>query len=110
MLELIFFLIVGHFVADYALQSEYMALGKNRHKPLDGVPFYHPLAAHCVIHGGAVAFITGSVWLGFLEIICHWIIDDNRCAKKITYTQDQALHILCKLVWAVLTVTVGAAM
>lgn len=103
MIELFLLLVFGHFLADYAFQSEFMALGKNRHDPDPRVPWYHALGAHSIIHGGVVGVITGLWWIGVLEAILHWFIDDNRCAKRLTYTQDQMLHIGCKVLWTVLT-------
>ena len=107
MIELFLLLVFGHFMADYAFQSEFMALGKNRHNPLPGAPWFHLLGAHSAIHAGVVGIITGYWVLGVFEFILHWIIDDNRCAKNLTYTQDQALHIGCKVLWVVLTAAMG---
>lgn len=102
---LLFILIFGHLLADYPLQGEFLALGKNRHKPLPGTPWYQPLLAHAGIHGGFVAIITGSLWLGLAEFSIHALIDDSKCSKRLTYNQDQALHVLCKVVWTILIVT-----
>lgn len=98
-------LVFCHALADYPLQGNFLAAGKNRTDPIPGVPFWHPLTAHAVIHGGFVGIVTGSVVLGTAEAMMHWLIDDGKCRGKIGYNQDQALHILCKLAWA--TITVG---
>ena len=103
-MEILALLIFGHFIADYPLQGEFLALGKNRTKPLPGIPFYHPLTAHAVIHGGFVGVITGSVWLGVAETVIHWITDDAKCRGKISYNTDQAIHIACKLAWSAIAV------
>lgn len=97
--EMLALLIAAHFLADYPLQGEFLATGKNRTKPIKGIPFWHPLTAHASIHGGFVGLITGSVWLGLAETVIHWITDDAKCRGWITYNQDQAIHITCKLVW-----------
>lgn len=99
MLEIFALLVFGHFVADYPLQNEFMALGKNRFKPICGAPWYHLLTAHAVIHGGIVGIIAGTLWLGVAEAVVHWVIDYSKCAGKFGYHTDQALHILCKLLW-----------
>lgn len=90
----------GHALADYPLQGDFLAKGKNRTNPIHGIPWQHPLAAHSVIHGGFVGVITGSLWLGVAETVAHWFIDDAKCRGRIGYHTDQALHIGCKLIWA----------
>lgn len=103
-LETFSLLMVAHFIADYPLQGEFLAKGKNRTAPIPGVPWQHPLTAHAVIHGGFVGLITGELWLGFAEAVAHWIIDDAKCRGKFGYNADQALHAVCKVVWAVISV------
>ena len=92
-------LVFGHALADYPLQGDFLARGKNRKNPIPGIPFYQPLIAHATIHGGFVGIITGSVLLGVLETVVHAVIDDMKCTGKIDYDVDQALHIMCKIVW-----------
>ena len=98
-IELFFFLICGHFLADYPLQGDFLARGKNRLAAIPGVPFYQCLLAHSFIHGGVVAYITGDWFLGLLEIVLHAIIDDAKCTGKISFNTDQVLHILCKVIY-----------
>lgn len=95
-------LAVGHYVGDFALQTEYMSKAKSRTNPLAGTPWFHALAAHCAIHGGLVWALTGNVWLGLAEGCVHAAIDDVKCAKRLTYSQDQALHLSCKALWTAL--------
>lgn len=100
-----FWLLVGHALCDFSLQSDAMARGKNRHSPLTNVPpgakptviWPYWLGAHALIHGGAVALITGSVAFGVLEFGFHVMIDVMKCENITTLHQDQALHVLCKL-------------
>ena len=40
---------------------------------------------------------TGIWWLGAFEVVIHWLTDDAKCHGKLTFNQDQAIHILCKL-------------
>lgn len=99
-------MLVGHAVGDYALQSEAMAREKDRHSttPLQAtVPWFYWLTAHALIHGGAVALATRSVWLGLAETVAHWVIDFIKCEGWTNIHQDQALHIACKGTWAALT-------
>lgn len=96
---ILFLLITGHFLADYPLQGDFLARGKNRTAPIPGVPFWQCLGAHAFIHGGIVALITGNVWLGIAEVICHAVIDNAKCVGNISFNEDQVLHLICKLLW-----------
>ena len=98
-------LVVGHAVADYPLQGEAKATEKSRHSrsPLQTqVPWFYWLSAHSLIHGGFVALVTQSVWLGLAETILHWGIDFIKCEGWTSIHQDQGLHLGCKAAWAAL--------
>lgn len=96
----LFLLIFGHALGDYAFQSEYMAMSKNRNNPqgAQGV-WVHSLTMHAIIHGGIVGIITGSATLGFAELFAHFATDFFKCEKKFGFHVDQAIHIGCKLLW-----------
>ena len=97
--ELMFIAILGaHFFLDFD-QGEFMARGKNRDDPFTGVSFRWPLSAHAFIHGSAVALITQIWWLLIPEFIIHWITDDLKCQNKLSFNEDQTIHICCKLLW-----------
>lgn len=102
MSDILALLIFAHFIADYPLQGDFLAKGKNRTNPIKGVPFWHPLTAHASIHGGFVGLITGNLFLGLAETAVHWFADDAKCRGWIGYNTDQAIHIGCKLVWVLL--------
>lgn len=110
--------IIGHFFADYALQTEYMATAKNKWKPIDKTPWFWPMIAHCSIHGGFVFIVTSlflfvfstfpivvilniSMVFSVIEIIFHFIIDCLKCKNLINYTMDQLLHVSCKILYYV---------
>lgn len=99
---LVFFLMVGHSLADYPLQGDFLATAKNRHTDLGAVFWPHAIFAHSMIHGGFVALITGSVWLGVAEVIVHGITDLLKCDNWIGLRFDQTIHILSKFVWALI--------
>ena len=105
MLILLLRLLFAHGLCDYPLQGDFLARGKNHKAPIPGVPWYQCLIWHAVIHGGAVALVTGSVILGLAETIAHVVIDFGKCAGWTTFNQDQALHVACKLLWAFLCVS-----
>lgn len=103
----LFWLLVGHAVCDFALQSDMMAKLKSYRNAMPKAtgqparvvwPYF--LAAHALIHGGAVAMVTGSVILGVAETAVHFAIDLAKCANLTNFHQDQAMHFGCKLLWA----------
>jgi len=108
--QILWQLLVGHALADFALQHDPMARGKNRHTPIDSArippgqkiqrvwPYW--LTSHAIIHGGVVFYITGDYWLSGAETVSHWVIDCLKCENKTTIHIDQALHIACKILWA----------
>lgn len=106
-----FALLIGHAVADYPLQGEFLALGKNhRQHPewrfmksgtMKGL-WIHCLTAHSLIHAGAVWAISGVFVLGVVEFVLHWIIDFIKSAGVTNLHTDQFLHVLCKVIYVVL--------
>jgi hypothetical protein len=95
----LFTLLAAHWVADYPLQGDFLATAK-QNGPLRA---YH-LVAHAGIQGGGVLLVTGSLWLGLLEWAAHTLIDEAKTKGKTTFAQDQILHIVCKVAWAVAVV------
>ena len=104
MIELLALLLFAHFLFDYPLQGDFLSRAKNRFDPIPHVPWYHAMAAHTGMHGFAVWFITGIPLLGLAEMTIHWITDDLKSRGELTFNQDQAIHIVCKLIWAAGTV------
>ena len=133
-LELLALLVLGHYLADYPLQNEFMARGKSRTNPIRGAPWYQILTAHAVLHGGMVALavvlaaLSGNpslfevaLPLAACETLVHWAIDDEKCrGKKLrgtcckeaderpflsAFNRDQAGHLLCKIAWTVIAAT-----
>lgn len=103
-------LLMGHALADFALQTEWMAKHKNRHVAPSFIPpgqtpqttWPYVLGAHALIHGMAVWLITGQIWLGVLEATAHFVIDFGKCESWYGINTDQSLHIGCKVLWALL--------
>jgi len=101
--QLFFALVIGHAVADFPLQGEYLAIGKNRRflmrlKDPARPPelWVYCMGAHCLIHSGAVWLITGSAALGAVEFVLHWGLDQAKCEGKTTFGVDQWGHVVCK--------------
>jgi hypothetical protein len=112
---LLLLLFAGHALCDYPLQGDFLAKGKNRWKPIPGVPWYQCLFAHALIHAGMVCLVTGIWWLGILELFIHAVTDYAKCAgwfgsqtygtegiNPRAFNVDQAIHYGCKLLWAIL--------
>jgi len=107
--ETLFMLLVGHALADMALQPEAMAKGKNRHFKPDYIPtgqklvpcWPYWLTAHSLINGGIVFLITGNIAFGVWETAVHWITDYTKCSNKgiLNPHSDQAIHIACKFLY-----------
>lgn len=110
MIEMLFWLLVAHSLADYPLQGEYLAAAKRRNSG-HATPWWIALTAHSLIHAGFVAFFTSSILLGMCEFFAHWYIDYSKCegwwpmrkADDRAFTIDQGLHVGCKLAWAALS-------
>lgn len=103
----------GHAVADYGLQSAYVAEQKVRRS--DNPDWFVTLGAHCLIHGFLVvcvallagiasgvplrdaAGIAGA--LGWAETAVHFAIDHAKGMQRFSYRIDQLLHYGCKLLW-----------
>ena len=105
-MEILFYLIAGHALADFALQSDSMAKGKNRHRKTEPPPgarfqptWFYWLTAHSFIHGLMVSLITGIWWLGLAETIAHWAIDFGKCENWYGIHIDQLAHTACKIGW-----------
>lgn len=103
--QVFFWLVTGHFVMDYALQGNTMAMQKS---PLPGgrdealakaVPWPYWMTAHALMHGAVVLVVTGSVALGLLEALIHGGTDLAKCYRKIGIHTDQAIHLACKVAW-----------
>lgn len=109
-LMVLFLLIAAHAAFDYALQGDTVALNKNpnANTPLQKhVPWYYWLGSHALMHGGAVALITGSAWLGMAETVAHFAIDYGKCLGKYSIHIDQLLHVVCKVSWLLVWILIS---
>lgn len=117
-LVLLFGLMVGHALGDFALQNNWMATYKCRHQKPDvkskrpDLIWLHVLSAHCALHAGftglVVLLVTRSMGLalilGLAEFVAHWAIDFAKSENKFGFHTDQLLHYSCKLIWAIIAV------
>lgn len=108
---LLFAFCIGHALGDFPLQGDFLARGKNRHLPspilADGDRSHkrvwlYCLTYHAIIHAGLVWIITGSVVIGVIELIVHWIIDAMKSENTFGFETDQWLHIGTKVIYVAL--------
>lgn len=99
--QLLWAFIIGHAVADYPLQGDFLAKAKNHLKPIPGINPMIALKMHAFIHAGVVWIITGSFFLSLFESVAHTLIDYLKCDERISFTTDQILHVSCKVAYVV---------
>lgn len=107
-LQALFALAIGHALADFPFQGEFLAMCKNqRHLIRLKDPNLPPtmwvtcMTAHCLIHAGMVWIVTGSSLLGVIEFVIHWLLDLAKCEGRTDFSFDQCLHIACKIVYVI---------
>lgn len=101
-ISLFMMLMVGHAVADYALQNDFMASAKNHTTELGKVYWKWVLPSHGLIHAGFVYLFAGSLVLAIAEFVIHSITDYLKCDSRISFNTDQWIHVGCKVLWVVL--------
>jgi hypothetical protein len=97
-LGLLGLLAMGHFVADFVLQHDRMAVEKCPGADAT-LPWQWWLLAHAACHGLFVGLLTGVPMLGISEWITHGVIDYFKCKNRYNLLTDQLLHLACKLIW-----------
>lgn len=102
MLMMLLLLIAGHALCDYPLQGDFLARAKNVSAPIPGVPWWQAMWAHCAIHAGMVLLVVGLWPLALAEFVIHFATDHAKCRGRISYNVDQAIHVACKVAWALL--------
>jgi hypothetical protein len=87
----LFLLIVGHAVADFGLQSDWMAINKRTSRIVR--------LMHSLIHGGATCLVLGAGY-GLAETAAHYLIDSLTIhGKRPSLLVDQSMHIACKVAY-----------
>lgn len=104
--KLLLYMLALHCLADFPLQQDFLSKGKNRKLTTYGswIPWYHLMAAHAIIHAGAVLWITNSLTCALAEFAIHFSTDTLKCEGKISSRTDQGIHVGCKVLWAALAV------
>lgn len=112
-LKMFFLLMCGHAIADYGLQTSFVGKYKYR-KYAHELPKEQKLnevwpwvlSGHALIHGFFTYAITGIFWFGLFETLVHGLIDFLKCEGKLDVHQDQWLHVICKLIYALILVSI----
>lgn len=102
---LLFLMLAGHALCDAPLQPGRLSAAK-RVGGDPSFPWWAALGFHGLIHGGAVALVTGHWWLGVFETVTHAWIDSMKCRGFFGTIADQALHVGFKIIWALIAVGV----
>lgn len=100
-LGLLALLAMAHFVADFVLQHDRLAVEKCPGADAT-LPWYWWLTGHAACHGLLVGLLTGIPLLGVAEWVAHWLIDYLKCRNRFNLAVDQLLHLLCKGLWIAL--------
>ncbi len=106
-------LLMAHAIGDFAIRTEAMSKGKSRHYKADYAKYlpsgqkvvqvwFYYLTAHALVNSAAVWLATDDVRVALLELVLHWVIDFAKCEGWFNPHVDQFLHILCKVVYAVM--------
>lgn len=98
---LLCYLFVAHAVCDYPLQGDFLARAKNHKQPIPGVPWFTCLLMHSLIHAGAVAILTGSMFLAFVELVIHICTDYAKSDGRFGFNTDQVIHLGCKVIYVI---------
>lgn len=96
-IDLFLMLTMAHFVCDFTLQNDRMAVEKVKGKDVT-LNWRYWLIAHGATHGLAVGLLLGSGY-GFLEWVAHALTDYLKGRGKFTLLGDQIIHIGFKLIW-----------
>lgn len=113
----LFILLFLHALADFTLQTDVMAKGKNRRSEIKNYEHWvnvlgrdpkrfkkcwgYWLTAHALIHGGVIGLVFGNWYIALFEVVMHWIIDFCKCEEILNPHQDQFLHFLSRILYGV---------
>jgi hypothetical protein len=102
---LLAFLVFAHFLADFPLQGDFLASAKRG--TVTGVPWWLGMLAHAWIQAGFVLLLTRSIACFCGELLMHFAIDTSKTRGQLGWVPDQALHVGCKVLWALIIAVYG---
>lgn len=104
-IEVILWIILGHYIADYPLQGDFLAQTKGK--------YFYSLLAHSIIYGLSIALVFKllglfAIWKAFVLVVIHIIIDYKKATAKnkdkalASYLYiDQGLHLIINFILAI---------
>lgn len=109
MLDLLFFLLLGHYVGDFALQSDKMAQNKGRSQAFMSLHILIYTTTMSLFLAYGLSFQESNNFLSLttllvLAAVCiiHWIQDLIKARKfngsKQAFYVDQAIHVIVLLI------------
>jgi len=117
-IEVLFWLVVAHYIIDVLLQHADIARQKNPHSkppkayipevhgPLETTwPYY--MMAHAASHAVGVGVVTGRTELAIAELLAHCAVDTTKSYFRLSTHLDQAAHMCCKVAWVLYLAHVG---
>ncbi len=96
--EVFIVLLMCHFIGDFVLQSDRMAVEKCPGKD-STLNWSWWLTGHASTHALLVYLVTWNIAACVSEFFCHFAIDFMKCRYKFRLSSDQLLHIICKMIW-----------
>jgi hypothetical protein len=89
--------LMKHLVADYLLQSRWMALGKER-----ATNWLAPLAAHAGVHAaltGVLCLALAPPWIGLalVDFGAHFVVDRTKATLTRVFSADPSRGLFWKL-------------
>lgn len=96
-------LLTWHFLAEYPLQDDFLAINKSpsgrpyqgQQNAIDPHPnWFMYMLIHCFIQAAGVFMITMSLWLAVVGFAAHYFIDCRHCNGTLTDWQEQRLYAL----------------
>lgn len=106
LVEMVLWVILAHYIADYPLQGDFLAQTKGK--------YFYSLLAHSIIYGLTITlcfkFIgVFAIWKTFILVLSHIIIDYkkatamNKDKALTTYLYiDQVLHLIINFILMVI--------
>lgn len=109
MLDLLFFLLLGHYLGDFALQSDKMAQNKGRSPSFLSLHVLIYITTLSLLLAYGLSFHQGYSFMSLTTIlvlaivgVIHWIQDLIKARKfndsKQAYYVDQAIHVSILLI------------
>lgn len=101
-MKILFLLLFVHFLADFPLQGDFLSQAKSPTSNFKNIDPFLCMMIHCFIQAMFVFVVTGSPALALIEYNIHGALDIAKCANRISFRQDQLLHILSKVIYTIL--------